>query len=453
MIEHNLKQLLQTARTLKDQHLSESGIVPGEDEEVFLQQVLKGLASIIEKKTQETHTLLAITQRINSGFVLEEVLDYTYESLNPVIPYNRIGFSLLEDNGQILKAFWARSDSREMKITKGYSASMQGSSLKTILETGKPRIINDLVVYLKDHPNSESTRLVVEEGFRSSLTCPLVAMGKPMGFIFFTHRTPSIYKNAHVETFQEIAGQLALIVEKSRLYQRLLELDKLKNKFLGIAAHDLRSPISVIKGNLDLINDGLLGEVLPLQKEAVEKMRQYCKKMLSLINDLLDISAIESGQLALRLQEMELIPYFENVYVFNSLLAKAKRITLKMEIEPHLPRIAFDPERIDQVINNLVANAIKFSHPQTTVTLTVRLQGNDVKISVTDQGQGIPAQEIPKLFNFFSKVSVRPTADETSTGLGLAICRRLVMEHGGEMGVESQVGRGSTFFFTLPRQR
>jgi len=398
----------------------------------------------------DLRALLRITEKINEGKVLDEVLDYAYESLHSVIPYHRIGFSLLEEKDAVLRAYWARSEASVIRIGKGYSAVMKGSSLEKVLQTREPRILNDLKAYLQDHPNSKSTRDIVEEGMRSSLTCPLIASGRPIGFLFFSSREAHQYKAAHVELFQAIAGQLALTLEKSRLYEQVVAYNDLKNKFLGIAAHDLRSPIAVIKGYADLFLDGLLGDLTSGQQGPIHAISQYCEKMLALINDLLDVSAIESGHLSMERQEIDLMAYLKENAQGSTLLAHAKSIEFVLEVPKDLPRISMDPHRIDQVINNLITNAIKFSQPNSRIVLrAVSLEGA-VAISVTDQGQGIPREEISKMFRYFGRTNVLPTAGEKSTGLGLAIAKRMVEAHGGKIGVESQPGHGSTFTFTLP---
>ena len=240
--------------------------------------------------------------QVNAGLVLHEVLDHVYDSFRSIIPYDRIGFSLIEEKDTSVRAHWARSAAPEMKLCAGYSAPLQGSSLQTIIDTGRPRILNDLRQYLADHPDSESTALIVEEGMRSSLTCPLIALGKPIGFMFFSSMRPHTYADLHVELFLQIAGQLAVIVEKSRLYQQLLELNDLKNKFLGMAAHDLRSPLGVVNGLVRLMMQGKLGEAAEAQLGIMQRMDDICRNMLDLIDDLLDISAIESGRLHLELE-------------------------------------------------------------------------------------------------------------------------------------------------------
>jgi signal transduction histidine kinase len=275
-------------------------------------------------------------------------------------------------------------------------------------------------------------------------------MGKPIGFMFFSSTQPDTYRDAHVELYLQIAGQLAVIVEKSRLYQQLVELDQLKNKFLGIAAHDLRSPIGVIKSHVGLFLLGYLGTIDDSQRQVLQRMDKVCENMLNLINDLLDVSAIEAGHLELKTREVNLADYVREAHAANALLAGSKEIELALDLAPDLPVMTMDPERINQVINNLITNAIKYSFPKTVITLRARVMGNEAVISVQDQGQGIPAGEVGKLFTDFGRTSVKPTGGEKSTGLGLAIVKRMVEAHGGRVWVESQVGVGSTFTFTLP---
>jgi signal transduction histidine kinase len=179
-------------------------------------------------------------------------------------------------------------------------------------------------------------------------------------------------------------------------------------------------------------------------------MDNACEKMLSLVNDLLDVSVIESGQLDLEPAPVDLAQFLKEAHASASILATGKSIEVKLDLEPNLPTVHMDPKRIDQVIENLVSNAIKFSHPNTVVTIRAKRAGNEVEISVADQGQGIPEEEIGKVFVDFGKTSTRPTAGEKSTGLGLAIVKRLVEAHKGRIRLETHPGRGSTFTFTLP---
>jgi len=132
------------------------------------------------------------------------------------------------------------------------------------------------------------------------------------------------------------------------------------------------------------------------------------------------------------------------------MLARAKSIELCLEAAENLPVVVMDPQRISQVLNNLITNAIKFSHPETRIVLGAEATPSALRVWVRDEGQGIPAEDLPKLFREFGRASTRATQGEKSTGLGLAIVKRIVEAHGGRVGVESRVGEGSTFFFTLP---
>lgn len=449
MLDPRIPQYREAAAAMKMGHFDVQ-VPTGDDEVGQLGQALVELGRVMEQQFGQIQILSQVTAQINAGLILDEVLNQVYESFRPLIPYDRIGFSLLEEDGQTARSRWVRSDAPNIKIGVNYSGRMAGSSLQQIIETGQPRILNDLEAYLQEHPNSKSTQLILEEGMRSSLTCPLIAMGKPIGFMFFSSMRPNAYQDAHVELFLEIAGQLAVIVEKSRLYQQLVELNQLKSKFLGIAAHDLRSPIGIVKSFVQLFLGGYLGEVPASQRDILQRMDKSCQTMLGLIDDLLDVTAIEAGQLELKTREMDLTAYLEECHTTNAILAGAKSINLVLDLAPDLPQVVMDPDRINQVLNNLISNAIKYSFPNTVITLCARVTGDEVAIAVEDQGQGIPALELPKMFSEFGKTSVRPTGGEKSIGLGLAIVKRMVEAHGGRIWVESQVGVGSTFTFTLP---
>jgi class 3 adenylate cyclase len=195
----------------------------GDDDVARLGWAIDALGHRLERLFEEARLVSAVTRDVNRGLLLDEVLERIYESFRGVIPYERIGFALLSEDGARVRAHWARSDAETPRLPRGYTAPLAGSSLAGVLATGRPRILNDLEAHLAGHPDSDSTRRIVEEGMRSSLTCPLVAAGRPLGFLFFSSRTPGAYEDAHVETFVQVAGQLAVILEKSRLYQEILE--------------------------------------------------------------------------------------------------------------------------------------------------------------------------------------------------------------------------------------
>ena len=229
---------------------------------------------------------------------------------------------------------------------------------------------------------------------------------------------------------------------------RLKQLIEQRAAFMGMAAHDLRSPITVVQGFTDL----LLDPRTPPEdyREFIQVIRESMQDMLVLLNDLLDISAIESGKLNLRLKEVNLHDFTSRVLKLNQRIGEQKNIKLEGEFDNDLPTFRFDPQRIEQVLSNLIGNAFKFSHSGTIVRLSVRRVDGGIEFAVADQGLGVREDELDRIFGEFEKMSNRPTANETSTGLGLSICKRIVELHRGYIGVDSEYGVGSRFYFTLP---
>jgi signal transduction histidine kinase/HAMP domain-containing protein len=426
--------------------------------ELFM-QIARELALTVEKsrlyqelenKFNEIKVLDSLTKKINAGLTLEDVLNHVFESFRAIIPYDRIGVAFLVDNGKTVEHSWTRTDAKEIKLENGYSVKLEETSLNIIVKKGKARIIQNMKEYLRVQPQSESTKLMVEEGMLSSLTCPLIALGKPIGFMFFSSFEVNAYSDVHVELFMQIAGELAVTVEKSRLYQELVELNELKNGFLGMAAHDLRNPNVLIRLYLNQLVEAL-GDINENQNVWITKIQKTSNSMMALINDFLDISIVEADKLQLDVKPVKFNALLKSNYKDNKFITEEKSITLKLDIEKELPIVDVDSDRINQVINNLITNAMKYSVTNTEIILSARVIDKEAVVSVIDQGQGIHQDDLNKLFKMFGKARGRPTAGEKATGLGLVICKHIVDAHGGRIWVESEgIGKGSTFKFTLP---
>lgn len=426
---------------------------------------LRDLAIVLETRYRELQKLDEITSSINAGLLLDEILDKVYASFREVIPYNRIGFSLLEEEGQTVRARWARSDRPNVRLEVGYTAPLAGSSLEGIIASGEPRIINDLEAYLRQKPDSESTRLIVEEGIRSSLTCPLIAKGVPVGFIFFSSVEPNTYQTVHVESFQRIAGQLSIIVEKGRLVTELAEqkaaieqqnvelrhLAELKNKLLGMAAHDLRNPISYIHSACQFLLDPSVNLPEVHRTTVLEDISNQAVHMLDLLNELLDVSQIEAGRLELKREPIALGEFLEEAVQRHSRMATPKGTRVVLEGAPG-GQVTADRTRLRQVLDNLISNAVKYAPGGSTVRVRAERERRQWRVMVSDEGPGITPADRDGLFQDFARLSARPTGGERSTGLGLAITRRVVEAHRGQIGVDSEEGRGATFWFTLPER-
>lgn len=226
MSDPRIKQLQQLISAMEQGDFSLSSNIQGDDELSQLGKSLLHLSESIDKKFQYQIKMLEFTQKLNEGLFLTDVLEYIYNSFHDVIPYNRIGFALLEKEGKILRAHWANTDTTKRMLKEGFSQPMKGSSLTNIVTSKQPRIINDLEQYALDKPESASTRLIVAEGVKSSLTCPLISMGKPIGFLFFSSNEKNTYADIHQAAFCNLASQLSSVVEKSQLYEELYKANE-----------------------------------------------------------------------------------------------------------------------------------------------------------------------------------------------------------------------------------
>ncbi len=249
---------------------------------------------------------------------------------------------------------------------------------------------------------------------------------------------------ARVKT--QLSLKRSLEIQKNQ-NRELMELNEVKNRFLGIAAHDLRNPLISIRGLSEL----MIKMDLSTEKRSVflGTINQVSNQMLRLVNDLLDISVIESGRFDLHLKQADLSQLAAERAGLVEEIAREKGIVLVTEL-PEVASLPMDSDRIGQVIDNLLTNAIKFSNAGTTIRLVTRTVVSGVEVAMEDQGPGIPKEDLGKLFGTFQKLSVQPTGGEKSTGLGLSIVKKIVEAHQGEIRVASKVGSGSTFTVSLP---
>lgn len=245
--------------------------------------------------------------------------------------------------------------------------------------------------------------------------------------------------------------QNRLLNEQQRqLVAQLSTANAAKNKLLGMVAHDLRNPLASIRGLADFLADGTVGPLSADQLDLVKTIQDTSHSMLSMVNELLDLSVIESGELKIH-PEPRLIAELINKSVYLNNINAARKGS-RIEVAPLDAGVwlEIDADKVKQVIDNLLSNAIKFSPPASVIAVTAGPSGGAYVLSVRDQGPGIPEDERHKLFKDFSQTSVKPTAGEKSTGLGLAICKRIVESHGGGITAENSPDGGAIFRITLP---
>lgn len=397
------------------------------------------------------HLVREINDRLQEGSDRESILDFVFDFLGVVIPYDRIGVALLDESGTHLTLEWVKAKVSVQFLTRNFSAPIEGSSLQKIIESGQPRVINDLREYLAEHPKSISTQLVVKDGILSSLTCPLRAKKGPIGMVFFSSTKPYTYQSQHVQTFLAIANELSVIVEQSRLRQYFAE-GKAREKSNAKIIHDLRSPLTTIKGYLDFAETrDWYKELEPEALKICEVLARNSGHMLDLLNGLLEHDQMRRNQRSLRIEPVDLKPFIAEVAEQASMLAHRKDIELEVEAAKDIPTtFSFDRSKIWRVLENLFSNAVKFSKRNTKITFSLRRGSGGLEFSVSDQGQGIRAEELPLLFSEFGRTSTRPTEGESTTGLGLAIVKGIVEQHGGTISARSSPGEGTTFTFDLP---
>jgi signal transduction histidine kinase len=240
--------------------------------------------------------------------------------------------------------------------------------------------------------------------------------------------------------------------ELAQARDEALAANRQKSTFLANMSHELRTPLNSIIGFSEVLGTKLFGELNPKQAEYITDIHESGRHLLSLINDILDLSKIEAGRLELNTSSFELPAVVGNVLTLMKERAARRSVSLLSDVPARVGMITADERKVKQVLINLLSNAVKFTEAGGTVTIRIRLTPQDVVISVIDTGIGIAAADHQLIFEEFRQVTSDYTRKQEGTGLGLALCKRLVELHGGRIWVESQPGQGSVFTFTLPQQ-
>ncbi|MDT5269239.1 MAG: hypothetical protein QOH49_1425 [Acidobacteriota bacterium] len=238
--------------------------------------------------------------------------------------------------------------------------------------------------------------------------------------------------------------------ELNQANAQLREVSAMKEEFLALTTHDLRSPLTVISGVINFFTSGRLGDMTAEQKNMVAMMERNTQNLIELVNDLLDASKLESGTMRLDFSTIELRALLDELRHQMQPLAAEKEIALEEGVPGELPPLRADRAKLRRVLVNLISNALKFTPRGGCVSLSAAPEGAQVRVSVTDNGVGIPPEDLRDIFDKYAQARSRATRSEKGTGLGLYITRQLVELHGGHIEVQSEVGKGSTFSFTIP---
>jgi signal transduction histidine kinase len=347
----------------------------------------------------------------------------------------------------------------EGKNRKIYRAHSGNEALKLTLSVNFDLILCD--VQMPEMDGFEVLELLrLDPGKRNIPFIFITAINKDEQYVkkgYHEGAVDYLFKPLNVEITQsKVDVFVELAIQKKQLISKNIELQALheqKNQFIGMLAHDLRNPIGALQHHCSFLLEDYSDTLTDDQIKIIRSMKESSSYMLNLVNDLLDISHIESGNMTLNQEDTDLQTLVDDIISINNLFAREKDITIKLDCRESLPVVSLDGQKIRQVLNNLISNAVKFSFPKTNIELKVWLDEANINMEITDQGQGIPESEINNLFKPFQSTSVKSTSGEKSTGLGLLICAKIIECHGGKISVEATVGKGSKFSFYIPLKR
>jgi signal transduction histidine kinase len=297
---------------------------------------------------------------------------------------------------------------------------------------------------------------IVSAGTRALLAVPLLHENRVLGGLVMSRRTPGEFPAEVVEVLQTFATQSSLAIRNARLFRELeikgRELEVVsqhKSEFLASMSHELRTPLNAIIGFSDVLLQGMFGEMGEKQTEYLQDILASGQHLLSLINDILDLSKIEAGRMDLDLADFHLPSAIDDGLLLMRERASRRGLLLEPHVDERLGEIRADQRKVKQVLLNLLSNALKFTPEGGRIDVRATLVDGTVEISVTDTGIGIAPEDHEAVFEEFRQVGKADKKAE-GTGLGLALCRKFVELHGGRIWVKSEIGQGSTFTFTLP---
>jgi signal transduction histidine kinase len=308
-------------------------------------------------------------------------------------------------------------------------------------------------------PGAYESRLrgnLIESGIRAILAVPMVREGRVLGCLGVTRNRVGPFPAETIELLRTFATQSALAIQNARLYRELVQqsreleaASRHKSEFLANMSHELRTPLNAVIGFSEVLSEGMFGEINAKQAEYLRDILDSGRHLLSLINDILDLSKIEAGRMELELALFDLPQALEDALILVRERATRRGIALHKAVDPLMGAIRADERKVKQIVLNLLSNALKFTPEGGRIAVRAVARDGAVEVSVEDTGVGIAPEDQEVVFEEFRQVGLADKKTE-GTGLGLALCRKFVELHGGRIWLQSQVGVGSTFTFTLP---
>jgi GAF domain-containing protein/anti-sigma regulatory factor (Ser/Thr protein kinase) len=414
-----------------------------------LRQRTDDLAESLEQQIATANVLKAISR---STFDLQTVLDTLVESAARLCRSDRVAIRLARDGLYHHVASHGYTPEHKERMLHEPVAAGRGSVVgRVVLEKAPVHVVD-----AQADPHKELAGRAHSANSRSTLGVPLLREGTPIGVLLLQRSVVQAFTEKQIELATTFADQAVIAIENVRLFDEIQEKSRQleiasqhKSQFLANMSHELRTPLNAILGYTELIIDRVYGETPDRMRAVLERVQTNGKHLLGLINDVLDLSKIEAGQLKLELDNYSLSDVVNSVRSVAEPLAAQKRLTLGIDVSPHLPAGHGDERRLTQVLLNLVGNAIKFTDAG-EVTVKAFADNGSFTVAVRDTGPGIGAADQIRIFEEFQQVEGNSTKKKGGTGLGLSISKRIIEMHGGRIWVDSDLGRGSTFSFTLP---
>ena len=424
-------------------------------ENVRLLNELRARTDDLARSVGELQALGEVSQAVNSTIDLEQVLT--------TIVGRAVQLSRTEAGA--IYVFDEERQEFKLRATYGMSEEMIVAITDRRIGTGDahigPAATQRKPIQVADIENEPATpvnEINLREGFRAVLIVPLLRPDHIVGALVVRRKTPGEFPQPTIDLLETFADQSVVAIQNARLFSEIEEKGKQlaiasqhKSQFLANMSHELRTPLNAILGYTELILDGIYGEAPQKAQDVLKRVESNGRHLLGLINDVLDLSKIEAGQLTLTLTDYSMKDVLYNVFSAVEPLANDKKLGFKVEAQPDMPKGHGDERRLTQVVLNLVGNAIKFSDTGAVVIKASSTNGS-FTVAVQDNGPGISQADQGKIFEEFQQADNSATKKKGGTGLGLSISRRIVEMHGGRLWVESEIGKGSVFQFTLPVQ-
>ena len=438
-----------------------------DSEETHLLRIIgNGVAVALEKqrllrqaqrRALELQTASEIARDTTNTLSLDLLLSRIVNLLSERFGFYHASIFLLDESGKFAQIREATGEAGAEMKRKEYQLLVGSRSVVgTVCVTGKPFILNDAI----HNPIYFQNPLLPET--HSEMAIPLKISNKVIGVLDLQSQDSNAFNQDDVTVLQILTDQIAIAIENARAYELsqhaiedMREVDRVKSQFLANMSHELRTPLNSIIGFSRVILKGIDGAINDTQKQDLSAIYNSGQHLLSLINDILDLSKIEAGKMELSISDVNVVDMVNSVLSTAAGLVKDKPIRLLTNIPDNMPIMRADATRTRQVLINFLSNAAKFTD-EGNITVAASIVTSpkgkqEVMLTVTDSGPGIAVQDQIKLFLPFSQVDDSPTRKTGGTGLGLSICRSLIEMHGGRIGMLwSEIGKGSTFFFTIP---